>query len=492
MGVAHQSGGTMNAAPGKGATYDSARPSILISGLEMTHPAVTAEALRWSTGTRGPAVPAPDMDGADLTAYIEQALAVGAQAISVAGGTQDTFNLEQLVADVGARTSQSTDTAILTTQKVVADAANAVSLASSKARQELVEASETARKAFGTSVSTAQQDLRAQVSQLLGGDDPELMARLEALLTKFGAGLTTRADEHSATLYEKATRALDPEDPTSPFAKQMTQMGAQYKELASMMQAELKGVGAKMSELTTAVQVQKAAAGSRAALASVTTLKGFTYEEAVASVMRDIACGLGDEYNETGTHTGRLSHCKKGDGVLTLHGGTANLVLEMSDSVRTTWNDYLEEAERNRGAIASLGLVPTVQRNEGQTIRALGARRVVMAFDPQEDDPAMLRTVVMLLRTAAMVASGRVDDADMETASERVAEALAVLPKMDIIRKAAGSIRKNADRVDTEADKMQTVLNRLLLQAQTALRLTVIDSGSGATVAAVEQSTGAA
>ncbi|MEP7161980.1 MAG: hypothetical protein ABI746_12910 [Dermatophilaceae bacterium] len=47
------------------------------------------------------------MRGADLTAYAEQAFVVGAQAISAVGGTQGTFNLEQLVQDVGRRTAAS-------------------------------------------------------------------------------------------------------------------------------------------------------------------------------------------------------------------------------------------------------------------------------------------------------------------------------------------------------------------------------------------------
>ncbi len=92
-------------------TYDASAPAVRITAMNISHPAVTSEALRWSTGARGPAVAAGAMDGADLTAYVEQALAVGAQAISVAGGTQDTYNLEQLVQDVGLRTSESTRSA---------------------------------------------------------------------------------------------------------------------------------------------------------------------------------------------------------------------------------------------------------------------------------------------------------------------------------------------------------------------------------------------
>ena len=101
--------------------------------MKLTHPTVTTEALRWSTGARGPAVAAADLDGADLTAYLAQAVAVGAQAIAVAGGTQDTFNLERLVHDVGTRTPESTTRAAETTNQIVGDAAKAMAEASTEA-----------------------------------------------------------------------------------------------------------------------------------------------------------------------------------------------------------------------------------------------------------------------------------------------------------------------------------------------------------------------
>lgn len=58
--------------------------------------------------------------------------------------------------------------------------------------------------------------------------------------------------------------------------------------------------------------------------------------------------------------------------------------------------------------------------------------------------------------------------------------------------KLAGGVGKNADKVDTEADKLHTTLTRLLLPAQTALEL--VDSAElGETAASANgQSHGAA
>ena len=42
-----------------------------------------------------------------------------------------------------------------------------------------------------------------------------------------------------------------------------------------------------------------------------------------------------------------------------------------------------------------------------------------------------------------------------------------MLNKVDVIRKASGSIRKNADKIELECDAVQTGVDRLLSQAWT-------------------------
>ncbi|MFZ1287568.1 MAG: hypothetical protein WAR57_11100, partial [Candidatus Phosphoribacter sp.] len=51
----------------------------------------------------------------------------------------------------------------------------------------------------------------------------------------------------------------------------------------------------------------------------------------------------------------------------------------------------------------------------------------------------------------------------------RLSDALESLPKLGRIRTCSGAIRRNADAIDREADTLQSTLNRLLLQARTAL-----------------------
>ena len=97
--------------------------------------------------------------------------------------------------------------------------------------------------------------------------------------------------------------------------------------------------------------------------------------------------------------------------------------------------------------------MPTPEQNAGQSIRVLSARRIVMAFDPATGNPDLLRTVVMLLRTASITAAGRSGANEIATAEEKLTEALGLLTKIDDIQKTVTSIHKSAAKIHLECDR---------------------------------------
>lgn len=255
----------------------------------------------------------------------------------------------------------------------------------------------------------------------------------------------------------------------------------EHKEsLSSTLEKHHTDLSTKVDELVTAIKVSASAAGAADATVRVTPLKGDTYESRVEVLMGEIATGLGDEYVDTNSTTGGLARSKKGDGVLSVDGGSARVVLEMTDSKRGQWNDYLDEAERNRDARASLGLVRNPAQNNGNTVRCISERRIVLAFDPNTDDPDLLRTVVQLLRVATVSASTRHDREELHTADEKIREAIAMLTKIDDIKKTASTIRSNADKIERESGSARSALARLLSEAQSALSVAARDAVSDA------------
>lgn len=453
----------------RGAHYDPTTPAVVINDLAVTDPSVVAESHRWSEGRRGAVVGDADMADADLSAFVTQALVVGAHAIGSAGGVQDTFSLESLVNDVGTRTTEAAAKAASSTGEVVTQAAAALEKASTDARKAITDAGTTARQSFSENVDGAKKALTDEINRVIGGESPELLGRITPMLETFSRDLNDRVAKQTTELITNAARQFDPADPASPMAKHTQELKAQQDVLTATLQQNHQALGAKVDELATALRVARAAEDATALISRRTTLKGETYAQGIHRMMQEIATGLGDEYSDTGAKPGVLPRCKKGDGVLSVQGGAAHVVLEMTDSLRTGWSGYLEEAERNRLASASLGVVPSADLNEGHGIRCLGQRRVVMAFDPEKGDPELLRTVIQVLRLGALSAVTRQDTGEIETAQEKIDEAIGLLGRIDSIKRTASQIKAGATKIDLETEAVQTDLGRLLSQAQTAL-----------------------
>ena len=466
------------------ASFDAAAMAVVITGLTITDPSVVAEARRWSEGRRGAAVPAETMDGADLSAFVSHTIAVGSQAVALAGGAQDTFELERLIHEVTTRTAESSAQAAEATSSAVKAAAQSVTKATDDVRKVIAEAGTATRTAYEHTVATTTAALRGDVERIFGGDNPELLAKLTPVLESVGRKIGDQAFKQTDELLVKVSRQFDPADPTSPFAKQAKTLADQQQTLAASIDKQHLALVGKVDELAKAVEVQKAARDGAARTAQVTTLKGGTYEDAVNRVMDEIAAGLGDEYSDTSKLAGTIQRCFKGDGVLTVDGGVARVLVEMHDARQPrAWHDYLATAELNREAAASIGLVPTVEQNGGQTIRALGARRVVMAFDPALDDSSLLRTVVQLMRVSAIAASTRRDVDDLATAEEHLHEAEVLLERINTIRKASHSIRTGADKIDKECNAVQSGVGGHLSQALDALSAVGQIAGDESTLA---------
>ena len=360
------------------------------------------------------------LTGVDLSPFVHQALNIGVQAIALAGGAQDKFELKQLINDVGERTSRAAADAASTTATVVDEATLAIRRAATDASKAFGEAGKLARGEFADSVKTAQAGLQDELRRLFGNDDPEMQRRLNMVLEGFGQRVSQASAEKTEALFAKAAKQFDPDEPTSPMARHISLLEKQQTELKANIDQKLGELGTQYEKLTAVVERTQAAKDARHTVEQGTTLKGATYEEKVNAAMRDIADGLGDDYEATGSQPGKKGSSKKGDGVLRVQGGEAAVVVEMSDSVRRTWPEYLTAAEATRGAQASLGLVPTASLLQGSSVRCLGARRIVMAFDPDTDDPELLRTVVQLLRLGAIAATSRVGNVGRHNCRRKV------------------------------------------------------------------------
>lgn len=457
----------MNHTP-TGAQLDPTGRVLLVHDLSIDDIAVVREARRWTGGVRAESVDDEStLAGADVTTFATEALTLGARALAATGQTVEARALERMVADVGTQTAAATTTAAELTARAARTATDSIAKATDEARKAIVEADRSTRDELTAAVIAAKSQLIDETRRLFAGENPELLERLQPVLSSFGSQLEKQVSDGARQLLEQAARHLDPADPTSPIARHAAALTEQHQQLATRLEAQSTELGRKVDELVSQVKAQEV----RTRLANVTPIKGESFESSLHGLLHDIAAGLGDEYADTTQIAGAITRSKKGDGLITVAGQSARVVLEMTDSSRGSWGDYLDEAERNRHASASLGIVRCPEQNGGQSLRVLGPRRIVMAFDPAADDPELLRTVVLLLRAAAITAAARAQNTDVEIsiANERIAAALEQLEKLDDIKKSASAISKQVVKIESSCTAVDSGIRRLLDEALAAL-----------------------
>ncbi len=292
---------------------------------------VAREAQRWTAGERGPIVDDPDaLAVADLSDFITEAVKIGAHALSATGQAQEARVLEQILKEVGDKAADSTSKAVEITERAVKSASDVVAKAADDAKKAITEADAASRKEFTESVSRAKNDLSDELRRIFAGENPELLERLQPVLDRFGTDLDAKVKSGTSDLLAKAAKQFDPSDPTSPMAKHAAELDARQQKLTEQIDKNHADVVKKVDELMTSLKVQEA----RARLAKVTPIKGDTFENQLNAVLSEIATGLGDDFTDTHAVVGAVPRSKKGDALLTIDGGAARVVIEMTDSAR--------------------------------------------------------------------------------------------------------------------------------------------------------------
>ena len=93
------------------AHFDDSLTAVEIERLAVRDKDVVREAQRWTDGERGAIVDDPDaLADADLTAFVTEAIKVGAHALSATGQAQEARVLERIMKEVGEKADGSEKT----------------------------------------------------------------------------------------------------------------------------------------------------------------------------------------------------------------------------------------------------------------------------------------------------------------------------------------------------------------------------------------------
>ena len=247
-----------------GARFDEAGSTVIIDALALSEIDVVNEARHWVTGERGQRCDDPAaLAVADLTKFATEALVLGAKALSLTALTSETRALERMLRDVGDQTSDATRRAAEATADAAKSATETVTKAATDAKQAMTEAGDATRRHLAEAVAATKKDLLAETRRLFGGDNPELLERLQPVLDKFAVAVEKQLESSTSELLAKATKQLDPSDPTSPMAKHATTLAQQQEELTKKFEKGQAELATKVDTLCTALKVQDARAGRR-------------------------------------------------------------------------------------------------------------------------------------------------------------------------------------------------------------------------------------
>jgi hypothetical protein len=215
----------------------------------------------------------------------------------------------------------------------------------------------------------------------------------------------------------------------------------------------------RLNDRLTAIEAAAAARGTERARSAA---KGGDFEDTIEAMLADVARGLGDLVDRTGSEIGELLRSKKGDFVVTVDpartgGADLRVVVEAKDramSVRSI-REELREAKQNRAAAVGLVVFSPAHAPSGIAPFDVRAGDVYCVVDPADPDPATLEAA---LRLARLLAIASLRDVAAEVDVEAIRAALtAVRAELEALK----GIKATLTSISTSASGLQLTLDRL-------------------------------
>jgi hypothetical protein len=202
---------------------------------------------------------------------------------------------------------------------------------------------------------------------------------------------------------------------------------------------------------------------------------GNKYEDVAIGAMQIIAGWAGDECEAVGDVVGRVPRSKMGDGVIDLKVGAtvfARIVVECKDSnlTKTEWTKEAVGGKANRAATGFIGLCKTLADMPSRNrMVVLDAQSIVLAYDPEVDDPQILHLIYQVVKLNTLRATGNLEDIDMAEINKQLEDALEALKKFDNITKQASAIENSVASIRKDAKAIRSMMTDNIMFVRKAI-----------------------
>jgi len=134
-----------------------------------------------------------------------------------------------------------------------------------------------------------------------------------------------------------------------------------------------------------------------------------------------------------------------------------------SPLTKKNWEDEMIGSKENRAATGFIGLCKHLEHMpNGSRLLILDSQSIVIAHDPEKDDPQLLALVYQLVKMNSLANSGSLDDLDVAEVNQNIEEAVTMLGQFDALQRTAASIENAGKKLKADLKEIRAyVLERL-------------------------------
>jgi hypothetical protein len=271
----------------------------------------------------------------------------------------------------------------------------------------------------------------------------------QEILSKVNEKLDTFAKEMHRVIGQSSTNinetfSMDSEN--SPLKALKSDLIESSQNLNKQVTDKIDAVNAKVEAINTKRQI-----------IMNSTKKGLPFEDSVFEVLAQIATASADEAIKTGQTSGLIKNCKKGDVTVSVNklasrGHNVNIVFEAKSMAmsRDEWRKELNLAMTNRAAEISVAVVQTVDQMPNKSRTSIqDNQQLMVAFDPEFDDPAVLACIYNVAKAYAVSRSLEGTQVNFKVIQEAVQQLQFSISDLESIEGALKTSHKALEKIDS-------------------------------------------
>ena len=271
----------------------------------------------------------------------------------------------------------------------------------------------------------------------------------QEILSKVNEKLDTFAKEMHRVIGQSSTNinetfSMDSEN--SPLKALKSDLIESSQNLNKQVTDKIDAVNAKVEAINTKRQI-----------IMNSTKKGLPFEDSVFEVIAQIAMASADEAIKTGQTSGLIKNCKKGDVTVSVNklasrGHNVNIVFEAKSMAmsRDEWRKELNLAMTNRAAEISVAVVQTVDQMPNKSRTSIqDNQQLMIAFDPEFDDPAVLACIYNVAKAYAVSRSLEGTQVNFKVIQEAVQQLQFSISDLESIEGALKTSHKALEKIDS-------------------------------------------